>query len=56
MGSVVGEEVNEFSMFNSEFENDVDYDSEEEKVMQYASSSKDPLTYKEMPHAVCQSK
>ena len=52
---MIGEDINELSMFDSEFENDAAYDSEEDRIIQYARSN-EPLTYKEMPPAVCQSK
>ncbi len=56
LSSVIGEDMNELSMFDSEFENDAcEYDSEDDKIIQYAHSN-EPLTYKEMPNAVKSSK
>ena len=41
-------------MFDSEFENQVAYDSEEDQIIQYADSNA-PINYKEMPTSVCDS-
>lgn len=51
LSSLIGEDINELSMFDSEFENEAVYDSEDDKIIQYAHSN-EPLTYKEMPNAV----
>ena len=51
----MGEDMDEEYLFNDEYENDISYDSEEDKIIQYANSN-EPLTYKEMPPAVYKSK
>ncbi len=55
ISSVIGEDLNELSMFDSEFEDEANYDSEEDKIIQYANSN-EPLNYEEMPTSVCASK
>ncbi len=55
ISSVIGEDINELSIFDSEYENNDNYDSEEEKIIQYANSN-EPLNYEEMPTTVCESK
>ncbi len=53
ISSVFGEDLT-LPMFDSEFENQVAYDSEEDQIIQYADSNA-PLNYKEMPTSVCDS-
>ncbi len=54
ISSVIGEDLNELSIFDSEYENNDNFDSEEEKIIQYANSN-EPLNFQEMPTSVCES-
>lgn len=55
IANMIEENINNDYLFDDEYENDVAYDSEDDKIIQYANSN-EPLTYKEMPPSVYQSK